>query len=95
MNYLITASSILCTLLSLIALYFITTTMLGYIEDYNDRQELKSKLHPEVTLKDIEDDESLLTVTFDSTLTQMVMNNDDSERQEPISIMLMDEYDED
>ena len=95
MNYLITASSILCTLLSLIALYFITTTMLGYIEDHIDRQELKSKLHPEVTLKDLEDDESLLTVTFDSTLTQMVMNNDDSERQEPISIMLMDEYDED
>ena len=69
--------------------------MLRYVEHYNDRQELKSKLHPEVTLKDLEDDESLLTVTFDSTLTQMVMNNDDSERQEPISIMLMDEYDED
>ena len=69
--------------------------MLGYIEDHNDRQELKSKLHPEVTLKDLEDDESLLTVAFDSTLTRMVMNNDDSERQEPISIMLMDEYDED
>ena len=94
MNYLIIASSILTTLLSIISLYFITTTALGMIEEYNDRQELKAKLHPEVTIDDLTEAD-LLYVTFDTTLTNMIMNNTDAEIQEPISTMLMERYSDD
>jgi hypothetical protein len=95
MNYLIVASSILCTLLSIISLYFITTTTLTYLDEYRERQKIKAKLHPEVTIEDIENDKDILTVVFDRVLTDRVMNNEESERQEPIQLMTMDYEEED
>jgi hypothetical protein len=67
---------------------------MGHIETYKERQYIKSKLHPEVTIEDIENDKDILTVVFDTTLTERVMNNEESERQEPIQLMTM-EYEED
>jgi hypothetical protein len=81
-------------LLSIISLYFITTTAITYFDEYKEREQIKSKLHPEVTIEDIENDENILTVVFDTTLTERVMNNEESERQEPIQLMTM-EYEED
>ena len=95
MNYLIITSSILCTLLSIISLYFITTTAMHYIDEYITRQAIRSKLHPEVTLEDLENDEDILYVTFDTTLINMVMGNTDAEVQEPISTMLMERFSDD
>jgi hypothetical protein len=95
MNYLIIASSILSTLLCIIAIYFITTTAIETLQEYNNRQDIKSKLHPEVSMKDIDNSEEFLYIAFDPELTQMVMNNDDSEQPIPMSIVSVDYEDMD
>jgi hypothetical protein len=95
MNYLIIASSILSTLLSIIAIYFITTTAIETLQEYSNRQDIKSKLHPEVSMKDIDNSEEFLYIAFDPELTQMVMNNDDSKQPIPMSMVSVDYEDMD
>lgn len=46
-------------------------------------------------MKDIDNSEEFLYIAFDPELTQMVMNNDDSEQPIPMSIVSVDYEDMD
>jgi Na+-translocating ferredoxin:NAD+ oxidoreductase RnfG subunit len=95
MNYLYIITSILFTLLSIITIAYIIGLTNSTINDYNKRQQIKNRLHPEVTLKDLDDEDALIYVSFDKQLTQMVLDNNEEGKNEPISIMLMEDDDDD
>ena len=69
---------------------------------YKHRQHIKSTLHPEVTMDDLENEEEMIVVQFDRDLIARVLSNNEEGKNEPINVMLLsrddddeDEYDDD
>jgi hypothetical protein len=78
MIYLIIIASIYLTLLTIQTLYNASIAIRQQYKEYTANQRLKSKLHPEVTLADIENDEDIMYLVFDRYITERIMNNDNS-----------------
>jgi hypothetical protein len=78
MIYLIAIASIYLTVLTIQSLYATVITIRQQYKEYSANQRLKSKLHPEVTLADIENDDDIMYLVFDRAVTERIMNNENS-----------------
>ena len=95
MNYLIIISSILITLLTLIAGHYTLMIGMKMLDRYKHRQHVKSQLHPEVSMDDLDNEEEMIVVQFDRDLTARVLSNEEEGLNEPINIMLLTRDDDD
>jgi hypothetical protein len=78
MIYLIAIASIYLTVLTVQTILSLTVSLRQMNSELNATRRLKNRLHPEVTVEDLNDEESLIYVVFDKEITERIMNNENS-----------------
>jgi hypothetical protein len=78
MIYLIAIASIYLTVLTVQTILSLTVSLRQINSELNATRRLKNRLHPEVTVEDLDDEESMIYVVFDKEITERIMNNENS-----------------
>ena len=78
MIYLIAIASIYLTVLTVQTILSLTVSLRQLNSELNATRRLKNRLHPEVTVEDLDDEESMIYVVFDKEITERIMNNENS-----------------